>query len=207
MATLNQLDEMPEIERDTEILAAAVAVFADRGVEAARLSDIAREAHLSVAELRRRFGGKEELFRAAVRSVALHHVARACRELPEGSAVDQLRNFCGRGWDLLRTPTFARLYRLSVAEIPRCPDLARFYAEEVYGPVHRALAEIIDRGITAGELRPVSSVAGARLIAAAIVKQAFWCNHADAFGPALGGGCHRAVPDTLSIILGGMTQR
>jgi hypothetical protein len=139
-----------------------------------------------------------------ISDVARAQVARACRELPPGSAIEQLRNFCGRIWDILHTPTQAALYRLWVSEAPRDPELARFFAEEVYRPLHGALVEIIHRGIVAGQFRPVSPRAAARVILAALMEQAFWCNHADAYGPAVGGGCNRVIAETLSVLLGGM---
>lgn len=200
--------EMEEPEAGAEwradVLAAAVAVFADRGVEAATLSEIARAADVSLPTVERAFSDKEDLLRSAVRAVARQHLARACGALPPGSAVEQLRNFCGRGWEILHTPTYAALDRLWVTEVPRYPDLARFYVEEVYGTIHGALVGILERGIAAGEFRPVAPRPAARVILAALVKQAFWCNHPDAFGPAMAGGCHRAVADTLSLVLGGL---
>lgn len=191
-------------DRRAGILATAITVFASRGVEGARLSEIARQADVTLPSLEREFGTKENLFRCAVREVALGHVARACRELPPGPAVEQLRNFCGRGWEILHTPTHAALNRLWVTEVPRHPELARFYAEEVYGTVLGMLAGIIERGVAEGVFRPVAPRTAARVIMAALVKQAFWCNHAETFGPALGGGCNRVVADTLSILLGGL---
>ena len=139
-----------------------------------------------------------------ISDVARAQVARACRELPPGSAIEQLWNFCGRSWDILHTPTQAALYRLWVSEAPRDPELARFFAEEVYRPLHEALVEIIHRGIADGQFRAVSPRAAARVILAALMEQAFWCNHADAFGAAVGGGCNRVIAETLSVLLGGM---
>jgi AcrR family transcriptional regulator len=191
-------------ERRTEVLASAIAVFAEHGVEAAQLADIARDAGTSLASLEREFATKEDLFRVAVREAARGQVLRACSEPPPGPAAEQLRNFCGRCWEILRTPSYAALHRLWVTEVPRDPGLARFYAEEVYGTVHGMLERIIERGIVAGQFRPVVPRAAARLIMAALTEQAFWCNHADAFGPAVGGGCNRVVAETLSILLGGL---
>ncbi len=139
-----------------------------------------------------------------ISDVARAQVARACRELPPGSAIEHLWNFCGRSWDILHTPTQAALYRLCVSQAPRHPELARFFAEEVYRPLHGALVEIIHRGIVAGQFRAVSPRAAARVILAALMEQAFWCNHADAYGPAVGGGCNRVIAETLSVLLGGM---
>lgn len=191
-------------ERKADVLASAIAVFAARGVEAATLSEIARDAEVSLPSLEREFGSKEDLFRTAVREVARGHVTRACTALPPGPAIEQLRNFCGRGWEILHTPTYAALDRLWVTEVPRYPDLARFYAEEIFGPIHGTVASIIERGIAEGDFRPVAPRAAARVILAALVRQAFWCNNADVFGPAMGGGCNRVVAETLSILLGGL---
>ena len=187
-----------------QILASAVTVFAARGVEATSLSEIARAAGVSVSSLEQSFAGKEDLFRRAVRAVARAQVARACTGIPPGPAVEQLRNFCGRGWEILHTPTYAALDRLWATEAPRDPELARFYADEVYGAVQATLVGIIERGIAEGQFRPVSPRAAARVLMAALARQAFWCNHAEAFGPAVAGGCNRAVADTLSIVLGGL---
>jgi hypothetical protein len=63
---------------------------------------------------------------------------------------------------------------------------------------------IIERGIAQGEFRAVAPRTAARVIIAALARQAFWCNHAEAFGPAVGGGCNRVVAETLSILLGGL---
>jgi AcrR family transcriptional regulator len=191
-------------EPRAEVLTAAITVFAARGVEGAGLAEIADEADVSLSALEQAFGTKEDLFHSAVREVARGHVARACAGLPPGPAVEQLRNFCGRGWEILHTPTWAALELLWATEIPRCPELARFYADEIYGPLHATLVGIIERGIAEGHFRPVAPRAAARVILAALVKQAFWCNHAGALGPAVGGGCNRVVAETLSILLGGL---
>jgi hypothetical protein len=131
-------------------------------------------------------------------------VAKACRTLPPGPEVERLRNFCGRIWELLHTPTYAALERQWLTAGSQHGDLTRFYAEKVYAAIHAMLVEIIEHGIVAGELRTADARAAARVILSALVTQAFWCNHPDAFGPAVAGNCHRAVADTLSLVLGGL---
>lgn len=133
-------------------------------------------------------------------------IQRACQELPPGTAVEQLRNFCGRGWEMLHTPEFARVYRAMVNEIPASPDAGRFYAEQICRPIIAALTGIIGKGIARSEFRLEHPHFAARLILAALIQQAFWCNHAEGVGPELGCGCNRIVTDTLSIVLGGMVR-
>lgn len=132
------------------------------------------------------------------------HVARACSSLPAGPPAEQLRNFCGRVWEILHTPTYAALDRLWSGEIGRRPDPARLHVDGLYGTVLQTLVGIIERGIVEGQFRAVAPSTAARVIMAALSKQAFWCNHVEAFGPAVGGGCNRVVADTLSILLGGL---
>lgn len=133
-------------------------------------------------------------------------IRRACQELPPGTAVEQLRNFCGRGWEMLHTPEFARMYRAMVNEMPASSEAGRFYAHEVCAPILSVLTVIIGRGIARSEFRLESPHFAARMILAALIQQAFWCNHAEGVGPELGCGCNRIVTDTLSIVLGGMVR-
>jgi TetR/AcrR family transcriptional regulator len=141
---------------------------------------------------------------AEILGTATALVSRACGELPPGSPAEQLRNFTHRAWEILCTPSSADLHRLWVGEVPRNPEVARFYAEQVYGVIHRKLCRIIERGVAEGTFRAVTPHAAARLLFAALLQQAFWCNHADALGPDVAGCCHRTVSETLSVILGGL---
>ncbi len=186
------------------VLASAITLFASLGVDGVELAEIARAADVSVQSLEREFGSKEELFRSAVGEAARGHVARACSELPPGSPVEQLRNFCGRSWAVLNMPTHAALERLWVTGVPSYAEMARFYAEDVYGTLHGKLVEIIQRGIAEGQFRPVAPRAAARVILASLVKQASWCTRVEAFRPTVADECNRVVADTLSLLLGGL---
>jgi hypothetical protein len=146
---------------------------------------------------------EDEMARTAVADLAAQ-IEKACTALPPGLAVERLRNFCGRTWELLHTPAYAELEQQWLTEVPHRADVARFYAEHVYGTIHATLTGILERGIVAGELRPADARAAARVILSALVTQAFWCNHSAAFGPGVASNCHRAVADTLSLALGGL---
>lgn len=207
---MEQTEEMkllkPEEDRIPEILTAALEVFGARGVAAGGLEEIAERAGITLTALLRVFPTRAELFQAAFIQSATGHVQRACSELPPGTATEQLRNFCGRGWDVIRTPEFAVRHRLIVSDVPLYPDLAKWLADEVYGVVLDQLEAIIARGISSGEFRPVAPRAAARLIYASLLGQAFWCNHGEVFGPALAGNCSRTVAETLGLILGGLAM-
>lgn len=194
-------------EQVSDALNAAVTEIDNYGLAHARLERIAQMAGVTLVELNRSFPTVEEMFRRVVEQVIGEPMARASRELPSGPAADQLRNYAGRAWEILNTPVFARIYRLVMAEVPRYPVLAKYFAEEVSGPVRRRMESIISCGISGGEFRPVVPSAAARALAGALLTQAFWCNHAEVWGQEAGGTPSRVVPETLGLMLEGLHRR
>ena len=76
---------LPE-ERPGQILEAAVAVFAEHGISAAKLEDIAALAGVSKGTIYLYFSSKEELFREVVRLTVVPLIAQA----DEASAIRSL---------------------------------------------------------------------------------------------------------------------
>ena len=143
-------------ERPTEIVAAALDVFADKGFAAARLDDIAARAGVSKGALYLYYETKEDLFRAVVRQAVAPNIARMRGALDafEGPFPD----FLGM---------FARMIAVNLAEIPvgpivkmiigegrNFPELARYWHDEVIAPMLGALAAAVARGQARGEVRP-----------------------------------------------------
>ena len=175
---------LPE-ERPRQILAAALEVFGEHGLAAARLEDIAKRAGLSKGTIYLYFPNKEELFREMVRQLIVAQLEGAEREF-EGttsSATESLQEFMRRHWGFIRSPQFAPLFRLIHAEIRNFPDLARFYSEEVISRGHRLVSSIIERGIRAGEFRQIDAAVAARMIMAPLVMHGVWCSHRECFAP------------------------
>ena len=174
---------LPE-ERPRQIIDAALEVFGERGLGAARLEDIAKRAGLSKGTIYLYFPNKEELFREVVRSVIVARLERAEHEVGERSAVtatEQLREYMREWWTFLLSPTYATLYRLIIAELPRFPDLAEFYAREVVRRAHALVSGIVTRGIERGEFRPIDPVAAARMMSSMFISHALWCSRREVF--------------------------
>ena len=173
---------LPE-ERPGQILTAALAVFGERGLAAARLEDVAKRAGLSKGTIYLYFPNKEELFREMVR----HHVVSAIEEREQlvssasGSASDVLDEYLRSYWKFIRSEHFAPLFRLILAELQNFPDLARFYADEVVARSKRLLSTIITRGIESGEFWPVDPDVAARMLTAPFVMHGVWCTHREFF--------------------------
>jgi AcrR family transcriptional regulator len=175
---------LPE-ERPRQILTAALEVFGERGLAAARLDDIAKHAGLSKGTIYLYFPNKEELFREMVRQLIVSQIEASEREVEAttGSAADALVQFMRRYWGFIRSDQFAPLFRLIHAEIRNFPDLAKFYSEEVISRGHRLIGSVVQRGIEAGEFRQVDPAVAARMLMAPMVIHGVWCGHRECFAP------------------------
>src|SRR5437867_1171916 len=95
---------MPE-ERPRQILSAALAVFGERGLAAARLEDIAKRAGLSKGTIYLYFPNKEELFREVIRQTVVSRIEAGERQASEGadSAAAALERFVRDYWAFVRS--------------------------------------------------------------------------------------------------------
>src|SRR3954468_6756278 len=173
---------LPE-ERPQQIIDAALAIFGERGLAAARLEDIAKRAGLSKGTIYLYFPNKEELFREMVRDTVVSQLELGEEAVHSmtGSATDPLIRLMRQKWTFIRSSQFAPLFRLIHAEIHNFPDLARFYAEEVVTRGQRLIAGIISRGIETGEFRAVDPFVAARMLTAPFVMHGLWCTHRECF--------------------------
>lgn len=187
-------------ERPSQILEAALDVFGEKGLAAARLDDIARRAKLAKGTIYLYFPNKDELFRAVIRSTLVAELERAESTLTTGSPEEQLDAFMHGWWAFICTPTFERVHRLVTSEIPNFPDLARFYGTEVIARGHRLVSGIIRDGIAAGVYRPSDPAATARMIMGTFVIHGLWRTKR-VYLPHLAVASDKAMFDQLSDFL------
>jgi len=145
-------------ERTEQIIEAALKVFAEHGVEKARMEDIGAEAGLSKATLYLYFKTKDVLIGVIMRRLfaSMLHGFRS-PTTGEGTVKEQLRQFGAR--------LVTELHRLR----PLMPLLYEFYAMGLRKSAARAvlgefvaefitiLSPIIQTGVENGELRPVDA--------------------------------------------------
>jgi AcrR family transcriptional regulator len=173
---------LPE-ERPKQILSAALAVFGERGLAAARLEDIAKRAGLSKGTIYLYFPNKEALFQEMIRQTVVAKIEAGERQLTEStrSPTDELKTVMRNYWAFIRSPEFAPVFRLIHAEIHHFPELARFYANEVSARGQRLIASVIQRGIDSGEFREIDPAVAARMLTAPFVIHGLWCGHRECF--------------------------
>jgi AcrR family transcriptional regulator len=171
--------------RPAEILSAALASFTERGFAATRLDDVAARAGVTKGTLYLYFDSKEELFKAVVRQELVPNLERA-EALVAGSAAPSL--------DLLEqlVRTFARVIGSPLGAIPKLvlteagnfPDLARFYLEEVVDRGKALVRRLLERGIAAGEIRPIDAESAVTCVVAPLLLAALWRHSFERHGGA-----------------------
>ncbi len=160
--------------RPEEILDAAFQTFGENGFARTKLEDVARAAGVSKGTLYLYFDSKENLFREMVRAKVIPIVeeAEAVVQSHRGSYRDLLVSMITRMFDVLQHRGIGRISRLVVSELGAFPELARFYYDQVVLRSHRMLEQVLERGIAAGEFRPVANRYGARGLSAMLLHAA-----------------------------------
>lgn len=175
-------------ERPAELLAAALALFVERGYAATRLEDVAARAGVSKGTLYLYFENKEELFKAVVRENIVRNIAEARERVAahKGPAAELLAAMLRQWWERVGQTPASGITKLVLAESGNFPEIARFYVDEVIEPTHRLLAAVIERGIRCGEFRRVDVPTFVRVLTAPMVMLLLWCHSFDAC-------CHAAI--------------
>ena len=161
--------------RPSEIVAAALASFAERGYAATKLEDVAAAAGISKGTIYLYFPTKEHLFRAVVEQAVLPNVEAAEGDLAAhtGSSADLLRMLAQRFLRLLDSNLTA-VPKLVVAESGNFPEIAQFYADAVLRRAFRLIEGILARGVARGEFRPLDVHATLPLFAGPFLLLALW---------------------------------
>jgi len=157
--------------RPEEIISAALEVFADRGFAATKLEDVARRAGVTKGTIYLYFENKEALFKALIRQTIVPVIAQGeelARSFP-GSARELFERLVREYWRLVGETSLVGIPKLMMAEANNFPELARFYYEEVVTRGHRLMAGVLERGIKAGEFRPVNVAVATKLAMAPVM--------------------------------------
>jgi AcrR family transcriptional regulator len=189
----------PEARRQA-ILDAALAVFAERGFEAARLEDVAARAGVAKGTLYLYFRDKEALFEELVRgavSPIMEAVSRAA-SAPDVPAHVILETF----FDLFRKEVLGTkrklLLRLIIAEGPRFPRVAEFYHREVVTRGMALMRGVAERAVRKGEFAGDAAARFPQLIVAPLILAVVWDSLFARTDPLDVAGLLRAHRDVLT---------
>lgn len=152
-------------ERRQQILQAAARVFVNKGLEAARMEEIAQEAGLSVGGVYWYFKSKEAMIHALLQEMfdadlsGLRAVLTAEGPI-QARLMDYARSALAPAAE--QSPLSNELYSLATRN-----EAARRHLLAYLGEYQRLLAELIQQGIDRGELRPVAPMTAALTLLAA----------------------------------------
>lgn len=192
--------------RPGEILDAALELFVERGFAATRLEDVAQRAGVSKGTVYLYFDGKEELFKAVVRSGIVRAIEEAEQTVAgyEGSSAELLRALVAGWWQYIGSTKLSGIPKLMISEAQNFPELARFYYAEVIQRGSRLFETAIGRGIARGEFRPVNVDHTVRAVMAPLIMRTI-LQHS--FLPCAGGDSFDApayFDSMLDLVLNGL---
>jgi AcrR family transcriptional regulator len=162
--------------RPSEILEAALAVFAEKGLAAARMDDIAARAGVTKGTIYLYFENKDAVFKALLAETIGERVeaSNALVENFNGSSAQLLAGVLRLLGGFIAQSDRVVLPKIVIAEIAKFPELARFYREQV---IDRGLAlweTILARGVARGEFRALPAQHVARICMGPLLLAAIW---------------------------------
>jgi len=162
--------------RPAELLAAALAIFVEKGFAATRMEDIAARAGVSKGTVFLYFESKQALFRSVIQDAIVPHIAagEACVEAHPDDHAQVLRELLLRNWRVLSDEHLAGLHKLVLAEAGNFPEMAAFYYENVVVRARSLFVSVLERGIQAGVFRPCDASLMCRLAVAPMMAESVW---------------------------------
>jgi AcrR family transcriptional regulator len=189
----------PQARRQA-ILDAALAIFAERGFDAARLDDVATRAGVAKGTLYLYFQDKEALFEELIRS-AVQPVFEGMSQAARADNVPATETL-GAFFTLFEKEVLGThrrlLLRLIISEGPRFPAIAEFYYREVVSRGLRLLREVAARGAREGDLAVDATARFPQLIVAPLLMSVIWDGLFARLDPLDARGLLRAHLDVLA---------
>jgi AcrR family transcriptional regulator len=162
--------------RPSELSAAALSLFVEKGFAATRLEDIAARAGVSKGTLYLYFDSKEALFKAVIQDgivpVVAENEAIAARHT--GPTFPLLEKLLDNWWAAIGQTDFAGIPKLMVAEARNFPEVAQFYYENVIRRARTLVGNALKRGMASGEFRRMDVETTIDVIIAPILMLLIW---------------------------------
>ena len=143
-------------QRPTDIIAAALAVFAEKGFAGARMEEIAARAELSKGALYLYFPTKEDIFRAVVQAAVVPNI-EAIQTMLQGEDrpfAELVRTLLPRFAELITAIPLGAVLKMVIGESRNFPELARVWHDDVVQRGVGLLSTIIAQAQARGEVRP-----------------------------------------------------
>jgi AcrR family transcriptional regulator len=162
-----------KLERQEQILAAALEEFGANGYAATRLEDVAKRAGIAKGTIYLYFRDKERLFRAVVRTLIRKRIDALTGTL-SGSAEELLREMLSQMYRVVRNAKARSIVRMLIAESGKFPQLADIYHREVIGRGLNRVRRVLKKGAATGEFRQTKAAQFPQILVAPGVLAIMW---------------------------------
>lgn len=162
--------------RPSELTAAALELFVEKGFAATRLEDVAARAGVSKGTLYLYFDSKEELFKAVIQSAVVPVLAQGEQifESFSGTSSDLLRELVNGWWRLFGSTKLSGIPKLMISEAGNFPEIAQYYHDNVIVRGKRLFTRALERGIAAGEFRPFDVEYAVQTLLGPLILKVLW---------------------------------
>ena len=143
--------------RPSELTAAALELFVEKGFAATRLEDVAAHAGVSKGTLYLYFDSKEALFKAVIEEGIVPRFEAAEQQAAnfEGSSAELLRHLIYAWWQQIGNTPLAGVAKLIISESRNFPDVAQYYHDHVIAQARALVRTVLERGVAGGEFRAI----------------------------------------------------
>lgn len=167
--------EQAKDKRRSSLLHSALNEFFDKGFTAARMEDIAKQAHVSKGTLYLYFTNKHGLFKALIEEIAIPTISLTSQNtLATTSGTEALQALMQSIAVLIRDTPLPKLVKVIIADGKAFPELVRFYRENVLNRIFALLETIITRAVATKEWQCNDIPMTARLIIAPVIFSVVW---------------------------------
>ncbi|MEI7613959.1 MAG: TetR/AcrR family transcriptional regulator [Betaproteobacteria bacterium] len=162
--------------RPSELTAAALELFVEKGFAATRLEDVAAHAGVSKGTLYLYFDSKEALFKAVIEEgiVPLFQQAEQDMAVYEGSSADLLRYLLTSWWQQIGETRLAGVPKLIISESQNFPEVAQYYHDNVIVRGRNLMRTVLQRGAERGEFRVLDVETAIDVIFSPLLMLAVW---------------------------------
>ena len=162
--------------RPSELTAAALELFVERGFATTRLEDVAARAGVSKGTLYLYSDSKEALFKAVIEEGIVPTLVAAEQQLAEhsGSAAELLRKLLFGWWQQIGGTRLAGVPKLIISESRNFPEVAQYYHDKVILRGRALLRTVLQRGIADGEFRALDVETAIDVIIAPLLMLVIW---------------------------------
>src|SRR5262245_9818787 len=142
--------------RPSELTAAALELFVEKGFAATRLEDVATRAGVSKGTLYLYFDSKEELFKAVIQSAVLPVLAEGEQifETFSGSASELLRELVNGWWRIFGRTPLSGIPKLMISYAVFCLKNTKYYNDNVIVRANCLFTRALEPAVASGEFRP-----------------------------------------------------